>query len=533
MLKVFLGFMVSVVVLLSSAYAFWTAPRASATSVSVLITHIQAGGIGAPTQEFIVLYNNSADEVNVTGWCLTNKSGATIACLNPPMIGQTIYLPAYQHAIVVSQSLTSSAVTATTLYVPLSQSNGSITGSSDTISLVDSMNHVVDSQVWTSSISAGMQFERHGAGAPVVYADTDTAMDWSITVPSSLAIDETEINTTIADICPNIEGIQAVLPPGKEIAISGDCIARAVVVLTLSEILPNATGADDGNEFIELFNPNSKAISLSEYELYIGPHYENTYYFPADVTIEPGGYVSFTNAEIPFTLLNSSSQVRLTLRDGSIIGEVPAYTDPKDGQSWANIDDEWQYTNQPTPGSRNLAMDDSIIVPAVTPELIPQPCAVNQYRSTDTGRCRLTNNLVVASVIPCKDGYYRSEETNRCRVATSNVKKITPCGVGEERNLETNRCRKIAVAVTPVACKDGQERNPDTNRCRTITNMPNADYGVLGAETKGDGRWYVWATVGGVVLVALGYAVWEWHDELGKFFRKQYIYILRFARLRK
>jgi hypothetical protein len=63
--------------------------------------------------------------------------------------------------------------------------------------------------------------------------------------------------------------------------------------------------------------------------------------------------------------------------------------------------------------------------------------------------------------------------------------------------------------------------------------MPSADYGVLGAETKSGGNWYVWATVGGVVLLALGYAVWEWHVEMKTFFHNQYVRILRFARLRK
>lgn len=510
MLKVFLGFVVSVVVLLSSAYVPQFTERAYAASAKVLITQIQAGGVGVPTQEFIVLYNNSPDEVDVTGWCLTNKSGAAVACLNPPEIGQTIYLPAYEHAVVASDSfamgLPSGAVTVT--YTPTNQNVGSITGSNDTVSLVDEMGSVVDVQTWTTSISAGMQFERHGVGSPVLYTDTDTTTDWSVTIPGLLPVDETRIGTTIVE--------------------------HEVVPLTISEVLPNATGADDGKEFIELFNPNDEIVSLSDYELFVGLHYENSYYFPDGAAIEPHGYSSFTNTDIPFTLLNSSSRVALTLRNGSIINETPAYTNPKDGQSWANIHDEWQYTNQPTPSATNLATDDSIIESGATLVAFSQPCAENQYRSPDTNRCRLiASSSVTGLVTPCKEGQYRSEETNRCRAVASDVKTVTPCKEGEERNLETNRCRKIVVAVTATPCKAGQERNPDTNRCRTIVKMPSAEYGVLGAETKSGGAWYVWAAVGGVLLLALGYAVWEWHDEMGKFFRKRYMSMLRFARVRK
>jgi hypothetical protein len=34
-------------------------------------------------------------------------------------------------------------------------------------------------------------------------------------------------------------------------------------------------------------------------------------------------------------------------------------------------------------------------------------------------------------------------------------------------------------------------------------------------------------------LLATGYAIWEWHDEIGKFARKQSMRIRRLARLTK
>ncbi|MDB5179694.1 MAG: hypothetical protein JWN12_326 [Candidatus Saccharibacteria bacterium] len=535
MLKVFLGFVVSVVVLLSSAYVPLMISRAYATSATVLMTQIQAGGVGAATQEFIVLYNNSSEAVDISGWCLTNKNGAVITCFSPPGIGHEIYLPAHRHAVLASTALaiTLPAGAVTVTYVPTSQSSGSITGSSDTILLLDHLGAVVDRQAWTTSISAGMQFERRGSGVPLVYQDTDTGADWSITVPGVLPVDETEIDTTIADVCPNIDGIQTVLPPGKELSEAGQCVAREIIQLYLSEVLPNAVGSDDGQEFIELFNPNDLTVKLTNYKLYIGPNYEGTYYFPEGSIIQPNSYASFTNADIPFTLLNSSSRVGLALADdGAVINEVSAYTDPKDGQSWASISGEWQYTNRPTPGQANLASDDNASVSEPNPESPLQACAANQYRSLETNRCRLISTNV-GTVTPCKDGQYRSEETNRCRNIASDVKTVAPCNEDEERNPDTNRCRKIVAASTPAPCKEGQERNPDTNRCRTITKMPSADYGILGAETKSGGSWYVWATVGAVLLLALGYAVWEWHVEMKMFFHNQYMRVLRFARLRK
>lgn len=534
MLKVFLGFVVSVVVLLSSAYVPLIAPRAYAASASVIMTHIQAGGIGAPTQEFIVLYNNSPDEVDISGWCLTNKTGATIICFDPPGVGRERYLPPYAHAVIASAgfAILQPIGVVTLTYTPISQSSGSITASSDTITLLDHVGLAIDRQSWTTSISAGMQFERHASGFPAIYDDTDSAADWSITLPGVLPFDETEIDTTIVDVCPNREGVQLTVPIGEEINDSGDCVTREIVLLQLTEILPNAIGSDEGQEFIELFNPNSFAVLLSGYKLLVGTNFENVYSFPGDATIQPNDYISFTNVQIPFTLLNSSSRVGLAkAEDGSVMSETPLYVDPRDGQSWASINGEWKYTNRPTPNRANLAADESVTKADFVAQTV-QACAINQYRSPETNRCRLISTNV-STVTACKDGQYRSEETNRCRNIAADAKTVTPCDDREERNVDTNRCRKIIVASASVPCKEGQERNPDTNRCRTVTKMPHANYAVLGAETKSGGNWYVWAAVGGVLLLAIGYAVWEWHAEIAKFIHVQYKHVLRFARLRK
>jgi len=532
MLKVFLGFVVSVVVLLSSAYVPLMTHRAYATSAIVLITRIQAGGVGAATQEFIVIYNNSPEEVEISGWCLTNKTNAPIACFNPPSSGQAMYLPPYKHAVVVSSafSLLISSESVSLSYTPLSQSSGSITGSSDSISLIDHTGALIDRHSWTSSISAGMQFERRGSGTPFIYEDSDMAIDWSITVSGMLPLSEIEIDTTIVDVCSNIEGVQTILPIGKETNLNGECIDQEMTPLYITEMLPNAVGGDAGQEFIEFYNPNDEPVALDNYTLFVGPQFDDSYSFPS-ATIQPHNYLAFTYADIPFTLLNSSSRVLLALGvDGIVVSEAPAYVDPKEGQSWALVNDEWQYTNQLTPGSENLAMYVTNTVLDV--DEAPQPCAPNQYRSPETNRCRLISSGTAAAT-PCKDGQYRSEETNRCRNIVNDTKIITPCDEDEERNPETNRCRKLVAASIPASCKEGQERNPDTNRCRTITKMPNADYGVLGTQTKNEGSWYAWIAVGGILVLAAVYAVWEWHSEISKFARIQYVRVLRFARLRK
>ncbi|MBC7459321.1 lamin tail domain-containing protein [Candidatus Saccharibacteria bacterium] len=513
MLKAFLGFLVSVVVLLSSAYG--DSPPSYAASASVVLTHIQAGGSGAATQEFISFYNMSPADVDISGWCLTNKANLVFACVTVAT-GSSRYLPAYSRSIIASTSYAAlfPASTFTSTYIPTSQSSGSITGGSDTITLINELGVAVDQHSWVSSITGGMVAERKTVSG--VYVDTDSATDWRTTTSMGNLADQTRLEVDTTDVCPNLVDQQVTIPTGYEINLAGECVKKEIVKLVITELLANAIGSDSGHEFIELYNPNQVAVTLSDYQLFIGLASYDVYQFPSDLVIPAGGYLVILQSMIPYSLLNTSSSMMIANTEGIIVSQIDPYLDPKDGDSWALIGDSWQYTKSPTPGAQNVLSSHEVSV--AEKDDVPQPCAVNQYRNPETGRCRLIATTG-STVTACKDGQYRSEETNRCRNITV-AAAITPCDEDEERNPETNRCRKVASAVTPAPCKEGQERNTDTNRCRTVTKMASADYAVLGSKTETNGNWYVVAAVIGVVLLGLGYALWEWHHEIKRFLQR-------------
>ena len=526
MVKIILWYVVSVVALLSSA---WVVCPAYATSATVLITHIQAGASGAATQEFIVIYNASLEDVEITGWCLENKKDAIVACFDDPD-GWLVFLPAGKYAVAASSSFAATVPvgSVTTVYDPASQNSGSITGSSDTITLLDRDKGIVDDYSWMAPLAGGDQLERRqsdalvnqgeeeplvidepdepeeqGEPAPAVYQDTDAPEDWSVVSSYLPPVNQVRREDPgLVDMCESLEGMQVTVPLGMEIDELGVCVERVVMQLVVSELLPNASGSDIGHEFIEIYNPNDVAVALAPYRLLVGPAYEKSYEFPAGAAIAAGAYISFSNSAIPFTLLNTTSRLALALEDGTVLSEVPAYDTPKDDESWALIGDDWIYTNSPTPNSANTASQE-VTAPEATSGSTLKPCADNQYRSSETNRCRL--------------------------IATQSTQP-KPCNADQERNAETNRCRKIVTATAPKPCKEGQERNLTTNRCRTVVKMTTVDYGVLGAETKTGGNWYVLAAIGGVLLVALGYAVWEWHIELAGFFKKVTTRLQRLAR---
>jgi hypothetical protein len=502
MLKYIRGLVLCLVVLIGVAYV----PPTYAASATVVITHIQAGGVGAALEEIVVLYNNSSEAIDVSEWCVKNKGDISFACfIKHPT--KRVYLPAYSYATIGSHSL------ATTLgfydfsimYEPTNQSSGSIVGGSDTISLIDDRGFVVDSHDWTTSIVGGMVFARQLSPiSPLTYQDTNDSSDWKIESFTSIPNSQISLRIADPDVCPNIDGSQTEIPEGLEVGNDGLC-QEPLLPLKITEILPNASGSDVGKEFIELYNPNERAVDLSRYELLVGPHFEHSFRFPAGTSVEGFSYAVFTNALIPFSLLNSSSRVQL-LGDGGVVDETPEYQDPDDDMSWALIEGVWQYTNILTPGLEN-SVSGLIVNSDSKPESSTtlKSCNENQYRSTETNRCRNIETATTKVQNPCKDGQYRSEETNRCRNIAS-------------------------ASEAPAPCKEGQERSPETNRCRNIKAMPNVDYEVLGATTSNQkDQVYIWLAIAGIVLLAIAYAVWEWRFELTKIFRK----LVSFVRIRK
>jgi hypothetical protein len=484
MLKYIRGLILVVAVLVSNAYV----PPAYAASATVMITHIQAGGAGAALQELIILYNNSTEEINITGWCLKNKTNEVLACFQPEHPTYGFYLAGKSYATIGSMELaqTLQPIGLSIVYIPMNGSSGGIVGSSDTIKVVDQAGMLVDSHSWTTGLTGGTMLARKLNTESSTYVDTDHSSDWQVSTLQNIPIDGVQYRGEIIDFCPNIEDVQTEVPEGLEIKWDGQCLPPPLPLL-ITELLPNVSGSDVGKEFIELYNPNDYEISLDDYSINVGVSFEDPYHFPAGSVIAPKSYRTFDNAVMVYSLLNSSSRVQL-LRSIEVLYETPSYMDPDEDTSWALINGMWQYTNQLTPGAENRTSSLPGITNNVPKVSSLKPCAANQYRHSETNRCRRI--IVAAAPTSCKQGQYRSKETNRCR--------------------------KLAVSAVPAPCKEGQERNPETNRCRNIVAITQADYAVLGTQTSSNGSWYIWVAISGLILAALGYAVWEWRYELRK-----------------
>ena len=488
MYRLFLG----LVVLTGSACV---TPTHASSAFDVVLVNIQASGISGAKEEMVSIYNNTSTAINITDWCIKNKSNVTFACFKTDEPNLLYFLPAYSFALIATESFLNTNLlaseAASVIFSVTNQSSGSIVNSSDTISIVDSSGQVVDSKSWASSIPTGKVLSRaKSLQSASVYDTADPLLSWSFMSLAQIPTSQVQVNQV--PFVDNSEGEAEPLPTDETELPELDVEPEAEGMHPqITELLADAEGSDTGNEFIEVYNPSANDISLADYKLHIGPSLDKVVSFPAGSVIPAHTYVAYTNSQISYTLLNSSSSVQIEYR-GQLVGSPVAYANSVTGKSWASIESVWQYTAILTPGSENRgsAVDDEAQeLDDESTTTTVKPCAANQYRSLETNRCRL--------------------------ITTASASTSTPCKVGQERNLETNRCRNIASASSPTPCKEGQERNPETKRCRAITKMTDTNYAVKGVTTQANPTaWYLWLGITGVALLIIGYAIWEWREEL-------------------
>lgn len=496
----------------------------------VVILQLQTGSVNNASSEYVLLYNPTENDVEVTDWCLmyVSSSGLTMremACMTAQDSTTELWVDAgglisfatsqfiSENPNFVADFAISSGMNGSKGHVYIANSDaveidrvgwGDAVQPETTATLPHEDGEVLSRQLDQSKIDTDdnsidfvssliMQMIESGIYEQTVVIDLCANIDgMQETLP--IGYMSNEISECYEDFCPDIDGLQIVAPEGYEkLAGSDVCtlIPLTDATILITELLPNAPSVDTGQEFIELYNPGSVAVDLQGYTVQIGPSFTKEYVLDSKI-LQPGVYVIYSDTESGITLPNTNGVVlRLYTPAGNLVSETGVYSNAGDDVSWAVVEDQWIYTNQITPAAANR------------PYLEP---AVDEVLGLTT---------VLA---PCPAGKFRNPATNRCKTIETAVSQLVPCDDDEFRNPQTNRCNKITSNSSLAPCDEGEERNPDTNRCRKITGL---------VDTSNDGLPLIsdipvdvtpgsvnWPVIMGAVLATVGYMVYEWRIEL-------------------
>lgn len=290
----------------------------------------------------------------------------------------------------------------------------------------------------------------------------------------------------------------------------------AVEILSNPRLCSPLDSDEACKEYIEFYNFTDTPVSFENTALHIGTLTSFNSILLSGI-IQPGQFAIFDRSAdgSPLGITNSGGYVWLSDAYGlvaypnTVVNYGNADSLTHRGQSWALIDDLWQWA-VPSPGGPNVALP----LEGGNVDAVSKACETNQYRNPLTNRCKLIEDAQTQA--PCGANQYRNPATGRCKLLSASSSSVTPCETGQYRNPATNRCKSIASEASSLKpCAPGQERNPTTNRCRNTVNPAIADFPVQvtrkGTQASDSVGWWAFAGVG---LVALGYVFWEYRVEM-------------------
>ncbi|HJP96611.1 MAG TPA: lamin tail domain-containing protein [Candidatus Saccharimonadales bacterium] len=413
-------------VLLIAAMALPDSVLASATATAVaapaiLITEMSPGTAVSGSQEFIELYNQSTQSINLSGeqWQvqIASSKATTWDGAKTVALSGTFYPGTY---LLLSSNYTVTGDTQSYLqqYASAQFSSG-LTATSGHIRLVHTVNAViteVDRLEWSttangtytssgiggasvfaldSAIDAGSSIKRKTDANHTFMTTADVALNFAVSpCPSPTANNTASITPlpttstsplpTTVDIAnplcaatssdPNQESEipvsstepPAVLLPAETIVSTPTATTPTIPAADaglsapqITELLPNpgSPRTDATDEFVELYNPNAVAFDLSGFVLTAGLTGNKQYTFPAGTTIPAHAFVAYFSETTKLSLSNTSGKVILQDPLQRTIAQSGVYDTAKDDVAWARANGKWYWTTQVTPNAANVIQE--------------------------------------------------------------------------------------------------------------------------------------------------------------------------------
>lgn len=321
----------------------------SASSKNILITEVQTGSSTSASEEFVEIYNSSANDLDLSGWSMYYKSATGTSWT--------------KKASVISGTLKPGDFWLFSANLPGNTSFSSgLSGTGGNLQIRDKLGNTIDQFGWgnanaslgtPASISAGGQsMYRIYNFETKIFSNTDNNFaDFDISdapTPAKFPIQDTAEQDTEVAVYPKLE---------------------------LSEIFPDPTSpqVDTADEFIEIYNPTDQEVDLSGWKL---KDESGDEYLIKDKSIAPKSRLAIFVLESKITLNNTGDIITLLDPNGSLVDESADYESAEPGLSWSKISGVWQWTVGPTANAENadIYIEDTL-VPA---------SAVNKVKKTAT-----------------------------------------------------------------------------------------------------------------------------------------------------
>ncbi len=123
--------------------------------------------------------------------------------------------------------------------------------------------------------------------------------------------------------------------------------------IIFNELLPSPKGADEAEEWTELYNSNNFEVDLFNWQIKDAVGTASTFIIPQDTKILANGFLVLKRPETKIILNNDGDSLSFYTPDNKIIDTV-SYTKAPIGQSYNKTSSGWVWSTTLTPGAQNV-----------------------------------------------------------------------------------------------------------------------------------------------------------------------------------
>lgn len=293
---------------------------------AVLLSEVQIEGEKA-ADEFVELYNESSDPVNLSGWSLRKKSVADVTAKGSSLktFGSNDTIPAHSYFLWTNSTSIFKDIADATTSSTLSDNNS--------LALYDKSGTLIDSLTWGSGHTLPY--------SPTLFGNPDKKESFT-----------RDLATLVWSKMKTITPTNSKGEVYKEIVVTPvSPESGPFITVFINEVLPNPKEKDDAGEFIELYNPGSTSIDLSGWEIHDASA-TGKYIFPSGKSIPALGYLIVTDQDFTLSLNNSNETLTLWDKDKRVVHEV-RYEKTKEGVALGLVGGVLRGMRAPTPGAAN------------------------------------------------------------------------------------------------------------------------------------------------------------------------------------
>jgi hypothetical protein len=286
--------------------------------------------------EWLELYNNTGNPINLDGWQLVAQDGT-------PKINLSGIIPANGFYLLErTDDNTVPEISADQVYT------GALGNSGENLGLYDNSGNLIDSLNCASGWFAGNNKTWQTMERKDSQVEGNIVDNWQ----TSQNPDGTPRakNSLVAQTPPTPE-IESEEKPKIRVEPEPKPVIYPSGIL-INEILPSPEGPDEKEEWIEIFNQNNFEVDLSEWQIVDTVGKTTNFSFSMGTKILAQGFSVISRPITKITLNNDGDALNLIQPNGKIIDSVTYEKAPR-GQSYNRIDSQWTWSTILTPGEPN------------------------------------------------------------------------------------------------------------------------------------------------------------------------------------